>query len=65
MEYKEKIVIKLDELPSRTEKLSPDEVSSVFGGCNGSGESCNSMRCGDCCDGTKCLSGTNGDGVCI
>lgn len=53
MENEEKIVIKLDELPQRMEKLSLDKVSNIFGGCELDGVAC--LKDSDCCGG-KCKS---------
>jgi len=61
MESQEKLVIKINELPARAEKLSPDEVVTVFGGCREIGEPC---ACSPCCEGT-CMSSPNTESRCM
>lgn len=43
----EKIVIKLEELPPRAEKLSQEKIVNIFGGCKDKTFKCN--KGSDCC----------------
>jgi hypothetical protein len=43
----DKIVIKIEELPLRTQPLNPKVVSEIFGGCNDSGATC--FASSECC----------------
>ena len=61
MEKQEKVVVKINELPVRAEKLSLEEASNLFGGCASSGEWCESSC--DCCSET-CIGGSRGAGLC-
>jgi len=46
----EKLVIKIDELPARANRLSPEYYNIVFGGCVGEGGS-TANGCYRCCEG--------------
>ena len=58
---KEKVVIKLNELPPRSEKLSIDEMANVFGGCLADGQSCQKSS-GECCN--YCITLFSDKGTC-
>lgn len=61
MDNQEKIVIKLEDLPVRAEKLSFEEVSEVFGGCLADGAKCEKYA-GECCN--NCLTLLPCEGTC-
>jgi len=48
MKNEKKLVLELNELPLRAEKLDPEKIQAVFGGCVEDGGLCVSYK--DCCD---------------
>ena len=51
---KRNVVISLSELPARPEPLSPEDLSNVFGGCNGPMGMCWEFNPNYCCS-KKCF----------
>lgn len=47
--------LKLEELPKREQKLTPEMLQEVFGGCGTIGVSCDGAK--DCCLQMLCLGG--------
>jgi hypothetical protein len=50
-----KACIKIDDLPLRPQKVTPDEYEKIFGGkCADKWEDCTNTECGKCCSGLDC-----------
>ncbi len=55
MNPKRKLTIELKELPPRAEKLNPDEISKIFGGCQQGNFPCTQKSTKlACCPGLTC-----------
>ena len=51
MKMEKKLVLTLDELPARKERLTSDQIENVFGGCVGYRGMCFAYK--DCCEKTS------------